>query len=52
MSSLSQATPIPIEMIPVVYAGIVAVFLLSCFGASFLSLRTIFGIDPVTVFHN
>jgi putative ABC transport system permease protein len=52
MSSLSQATPIPIEMIPVVYASIVAVFLASCVAASFLSLRTIFRIDPVTVFHN
>lgn len=52
MSTLSQATPIPIEMIPAVYAGIVAVFLASCVAASFLSLRTIFRIDPVSVFHN
>jgi putative ABC transport system permease protein len=52
MSTLSLATPIPIEMIPPVYAGIVAVFLVSCVAASFLSLRTIFRIDPVSVFHN
>jgi putative ABC transport system permease protein len=52
MSTLSQSTPIPIEMIPVVYAGIVAVFLISCVAASFLSLRTIFRIDPVSVFYN
>ena len=52
ISTLSKATPIPIEMTPMVYAGIVGLFLVSCLGASFLSLRSIFRVDPVTVFHN
>lgn len=52
MSILSQATPIPIEMTPLVFAGLVALFLVSCLGASFLSLRSIFRLDPVSVFRN
>lgn len=52
LSSMSQATPIPIEMTPAVFGGVVAIFLASCLAASFLSLRSIFRLDPVSVFHN
>jgi putative ABC transport system permease protein len=52
MSTLSQATPIPIEMTPMVFGGLVGLFLVSCLGASFLSLRSIFRLDPVAVFRN
>jgi putative ABC transport system permease protein len=52
MSVFSRATPIPIEMTPIVFAGIVAIFLASCLGASFLSLRSVFRIDPISVFRN
>lgn len=52
LSLISQATPIPIEMTPLVFGGIVLIFLACCLAASFLSLRSIFRIDPVAVFHN
>jgi putative ABC transport system permease protein len=52
MSVLSQATPIPIEMTAPVFVGIVVIFVGSCLAASFLSLRTVFRIDPVSVFRN
>ncbi len=46
----SARTPIPLETTPLVYAGLVAVSLLSCLVASVMSLRSIFKIDPVSVF--
>jgi putative ABC transport system permease protein len=52
MSVFSQATPIPIEMTAPVFVGIVVIFVGSCLAASFLSLRTVFRIDPVSVFRN
>jgi putative ABC transport system permease protein len=52
MSTLSQATPIPIDMTPLVFGGLIATFLTSCLAASLLSLRSLFNLDPVTVFHN
>jgi putative ABC transport system permease protein len=52
MSVLSQATPIPLEMTVLVFVGIVLIFVGSCLAASFLSLRTVFRIDPISVFRN
>lgn len=49
---VTASTPIPIETTPLVYTGVLVACLLSCWGASLLSIRTIFRIDPVTVFHN
>jgi putative ABC transport system permease protein len=49
-SCASTATPIPVETTPPVYAGLVAVSLLSCLLASFLSVRSLFRVDPVAVF--
>jgi putative ABC transport system permease protein len=52
VSELTRATPIPIETTPVVFGGIIAALLSSCIFASFLSLRSIFRLDPVSVFRN
>jgi len=52
VSALSQTTPIPIETRPDVLGGIVIVLLGSCVVASLLSVRSIFRIDPVSVFRN
>jgi putative ABC transport system permease protein len=49
---LSVDSPIPIETTPVVFAALCALSLGSCLLASFLSVRTIFQIDPVLVFRN
>jgi putative ABC transport system permease protein len=49
---LSVDSPIPIETTPLVFAGLCALSLGSCLLASFLSVRTIFQIDPVLVFRN
>ena len=46
----SARTPIPLETTPPVYAALVAVSLLTCVLASFISVRTIFNLDPVVVF--
>lgn len=46
----SARTPIPLETTPVIYAALVGVSLLTCVLASFMSVRTIFNLDPVTVF--
>ena len=46
----SITTPIPLEMIDLVYAALIGIFLLCCVGASFLSVRSLFRLDPVTVF--
>ncbi len=47
---LSSHTPIPVESTPAVFAGLVAVSVLSCVVASWVSVRSIFQLDPVTVF--
>jgi putative ABC transport system permease protein len=51
-SRASAATPIPIETTALVYAGLVGVSLLTCLLASFLSVRSLFRVDPVAVFRN
>jgi putative ABC transport system permease protein len=51
-ADISQATPVPIEITLPIFAAIVAAFLVCCLAASFLSIRTIFHIDPVSVFRN
>lgn len=47
----SARTPIPIETTPFVFSGVMLATLLSCVGASLLSVRSIFRIDPVAVFN-
>jgi putative ABC transport system permease protein len=47
---LSARTPIPLETTAPVFAGLVSASLLSSVGSSYLSLRAVFSIDPVTVF--
>ncbi len=49
-SAISARTPIPFETTPLVFAALVLVSLASCAGAAWLSLRSIFRIDPVAVF--
>lgn len=49
-SVLSARTPIPLETTPAVFGALVAVSLLACAMASFISVRSIFRIDPVSVF--
>jgi putative ABC transport system permease protein len=49
-SRASARTPIPLETTPVVYAALVAISVLTCVLASFISVRTIFNLDPVVVF--
>ncbi len=46
----SADTPIPLETTVVVFSGLVGISLLSCLLASFVSIRTIFRLDPVVVF--
>jgi putative ABC transport system permease protein len=46
----SATTPIPLETTPQVFAALVAISLVSCLLASFASIRSIFGIDPISVF--
>jgi putative ABC transport system permease protein len=46
----SAGTPAPLETTALVFAGLVAVSVASCLLGSFLSVKTIFHIDPVAVF--
>jgi putative ABC transport system permease protein len=49
-SRASATTPIPLETSPGVFAALVAVSLLSCFLASIASIRSLFRVDPISVF--
>jgi putative ABC transport system permease protein len=49
-SRASATTPIPLETTPEVFAALVAISIASCVLASLASIRTIFRIDPVSVF--
>jgi putative ABC transport system permease protein len=49
---LSVDSPIPLETTPLVFGALCGLALGSCLVASFLSVRTIFRIDPVLVFRN
>ena len=49
-SNASATTPIPLETTPEVFVALVAVSLISCVLASFASVRSIFRIDPISVF--
>lgn len=44
-------TPIPLETTPLVFSGLLVSSLGSCVVAALLALRTVMGVDPVTVFH-
>jgi putative ABC transport system permease protein len=46
----SATTPIPLETTTLVFAGIVLVSLGNCAAASFLSIRSVFRVDPALVF--
>lgn len=50
-SNASARSPIPLETTPMVSAGLIAFSLLCCLGASWFSIRAIFKLDPVSVFH-
>jgi putative ABC transport system permease protein len=50
-SAASASSPIPIETTPLVFAALATTALASCLAASLMSVRTIFNIDPVAVFH-
>lgn len=50
-SNASARTPIPLETTPLVSLGLIVFSLLCCLGASWFSIRAIFKLDPVTVFH-
>lgn len=47
---ISARTPIPLETTPLVFAGLAATSLFSSVLSSYLSLRAVLGIDPVSVF--
>jgi putative ABC transport system permease protein len=47
---LSAPTPVPLETTPLLFAAQVVLALLSALGASFVSVRSVFRIDPVSVF--
>ena len=47
----SARTPIPLETTPMVSLGLIVFSLLCCIGASWFSIRAIFKLDPVSVFH-
>ena len=49
-ASLSEGTPIPLATTPLIYSAIVAGSLGCCPVASFLSVKSIFRVDPVEVF--
>jgi putative ABC transport system permease protein len=47
----SARSPIPLETTPMVSLGLIAFSLLCCIGAAWFSIRAIFKLDPVSVFH-
>jgi len=47
----SARSPIPLETTPLVSTGLIAFSLLCCIGASWFSIKAIFKLDPVSVFH-
>lgn len=47
----SARSPIPLETTPLVSIGLIAFSLLCCIAASWFSIRAIFKLDPVMVFH-
>lgn len=47
----SARSPIPLETTPMVTTGLVAFSLLCCIASSWFSIRAIFKLDPVSVFH-
>jgi len=49
-SYATARTPLPLEMTPQVFAGLIAVTAGCCLLGSFLSIRSVFYIDPVAVF--
>ena len=49
-SKTSATTPIPLETTPLIFTGLVATSLASCLLASFAAIRSIFRIDPISVF--
>jgi putative ABC transport system permease protein len=50
-SASSARSPIPLETTPLVSLGLVSFSLLCCLFASWFSIRAIFKLDPVSVFH-
>ena len=50
-SASSSRSPIPLETTPLVSIGLISFSLLCCLFASWFSIRAIFKLDPVTVFH-
>lgn len=46
----SKRTPLPLETLPEVYAGLVSVSVASSLAGAFLSMRTVLRVDPATVF--
>jgi putative ABC transport system permease protein len=46
----SADTPIPLETTPAIYGGLVCLSLLSSLAASYLSVKTVLSVDPVSVF--
>jgi putative ABC transport system permease protein len=49
-SRASATTPIPLETTPQVFFALIVVSLISCIAASFASIRSIFRVDPISVF--
>jgi putative ABC transport system permease protein len=47
----SARSPIPLETTPIVTTGLIAFSLLCCIASSWFSIRAIFKLDPVSVFH-
>ena len=47
----SARSPIPLETTPMVSLGLIGFSLLCCIGAAWFSIRAIFKLDPVSVFH-
>ena len=48
---LSASTSIPVETTPLVFVSLVVITLMCCATASFMSIRAVLGIDPVSVFN-
>ena len=48
---ISASTTIPVETTPLVFSSLVVVTLLCCMTASFMSIRAVLNIDPVSVFN-